>query len=182
MPRKVRRFEELARREGGELSARLADELKQNRPSGQPTIYEEEFPTGKTRVLVIWDDFDRLSMEERTAIILRAYRDGLGQQERDRIALASGLTVPEASAAGMLPFQLIPAIRKGDSVTAEECRKAMIDDGASVLLGEDRPMLRFSTADEAEAAKQRLSEQLPRSEQVWVVTQDVGRVEQWIDN
>jgi hypothetical protein len=133
-------------------------------------------------VVVIWDEFDQLSMEDRTAVILRAYRDALGQHERDRIALASGLTVPEAASAGMLPFQVIPALRKDDRVTAEECRKAMIDDGASVLLGEDRPMLRFQTVDDAEAAKQRLGERLPHSEPVWVVTQEAGRVEQWIDN
>src|SRR5438093_3274324 len=123
MPRKRRRFEEPPRRTVGSLVERLVDELKSDRQAGQPLIEEEEFPTRKLRVNVIWDEWDRVPLEDRTATILRAYEQAEGQDYRDRIALASGLTVPEAHAAGMLPYQVIPAVRKGDPVTTDQCRK-----------------------------------------------------------
>ncbi len=176
MPRKRRGFEEPPRHTVASLVERLVDELKSDRQSGQPTI-EEEFPTGKLRVNVLWDQWERVPLEDRTATILRAYELAEGREYRDRIALASGLTVPEAHAAGMLPYQVITAVRKGDPVTVDQCRKALIDEGASVLFGPDSPQLRFSTEDEAEAARKRLAERLPNSEPVWVVTKEVGMVE-----
>jgi len=145
-------------------------------------IDEQEFPTGKIRVTVLWDEWDRLPLEDRTAVILRAYDLAEGRDYRERIALASGLTVPEAYAAGMLPFQIIPALRRGDKVTREECCQAMIEEGASTLLAPDKPQLRFATEEEAEAARQRLVQRLPNSDQVWVITQDVGKVEDWVND
>ena len=78
MPRKRRGFEELPRRTVGNLVERLVDELKSDRQSGQPLIDEEEFPTGKLRVNVVWDEWDRVPLEDRTATILRAIRAGRG--------------------------------------------------------------------------------------------------------
>ena len=182
MPRKRRGFEEPPRRTVGNLVGRLVDELKSDRQSGQPMIDEEEFPTKKLRVNVIWDEWDRVPLEDRTATILRAYEQAEGRDYRDRIALASGLTVPEAHAAGMLPYQVIAALRKGDPVTMDQCRKALIEDGASILFGEDNPQLRFATEEEAEAARKRLAEQLANSEPVWVVTKEVGTVEDWSEH
>jgi hypothetical protein len=179
MPRKKSGVEEMPRVGSGKLAERLADELRHNRASGQPVIDEQEFRSGKIRVTVIWDEWDRLPLEDRTAVILRAYDLAEGPSYRERIALASGLTVPEAHAAGMLPFQIITALRKGDAVTPEQCRQAMIDEGASILLGADKPQLRFATEEEAEAARKRLAQRLPNSDQVWVITQEVGKVEDW---
>jgi hypothetical protein len=122
MPRKRKGFEELPRRTIGNLVERLVDELKSERSSGQPLIEEEEFPTKKLRVNVIWDEWERVPLEDRTATIFRAYEQAEGQEYAERIALASGLTVPEAHAAGMLPYQVIAAVRKGDPVTKEQCR------------------------------------------------------------
>jgi hypothetical protein len=157
----------------------LVDELKSDRQSGQPIIEEEEFPTKKLRVNVIWDEWDHVPLEDRTATILRAYEQAEGWEYRDRIALASGLTVPEAHAAGMLPYQVIATVRKGDSVTTEQCRKALIEEGASILFGQDNPQLRFGSEEEAEAARQRLARRLPNSDEVWVVIKEVGTVENW---
>jgi hypothetical protein len=130
-------------------------------------------------VTVIWDEWDRLPLEDRTAAILRAYEQAEGRDYRGRIALASGLTVPEAHAAGMLPFQIIAALRKTNPVTIEQCREAMIAQGASMLLDPSRPQLRFATEEEAKACRKRLAEGLPGSEPIWVTTQEVGRVEDW---
>jgi hypothetical protein len=181
MPRKRRGFEEPPRRSIGGLVERLVAELKSDRQSGQPMIEEEEFPTKKLRVNVIWDEWDRIPLEDRTATILRAYEVAEGREYRDRIALASGLTMPEAHAAGMLPYQVIAAVRRGDPVTMVQCRKALIDEGASILFGNDSPQLRFSTEEEAEAARKRLAERLPSSEPVWVITKEVGTVEDWAE-
>lgn len=181
MPRKKRGFDEPARRSAGDLVEKLVDELKSNRPSGQPIIEEDEFPaTGKLRVNVIWDDWDRVPLEDRTETILRAYAEAEGREYRDRIALATGLTVPEAHAAGMLPYYVIPAVRKSDPVTWDECRVALVEEGASTLLGEDKPELRFATEEEAEAARKRLSERLPNSEPVWIIGRESGLVEDWV--
>lgn len=179
MPRKRRGFEEPPRRTIGSLVERLVDEMRSESTSGQPIIDEEEFPTKKLRVNVIWDEWDRVPLEDRTATILRAYEQAENRDYVERIALASGLTVPEAYAAGMLPYQIIAAVRKGDPVTKDQCRKALIEEGASILFGEEQPQLRFATEEEAEAARKRLAERLPKSEEVWVITKEVGTVEDW---
>ena len=179
MPRKRRGFEEPSRHTVGYLVEKLVQELKSNRQSGQPLIEEQEFPTKKLRVNVIWDEWDRVPLEDRTATILRAYELAEGQEYRDRIALASGLTGLEAHAAGMLPYQVFAALRPGDPVTMDQVRKALIEEGASTLLGEDNPQLRFATEEEAEEARQRLAVRLPNSEPVWVITKEVGTVESW---
>ena len=112
MPRKQRQFEESPPAVIGDLVAKLADELQNSREYGQPVIDEERFPTGKIRVVVIWDVWDGLPFEDRTAVILQAYERAEGREKRDAIALASGLTFPEAHAAGMLPFEVVLASRK----------------------------------------------------------------------
>jgi hypothetical protein len=181
MPRKKRVVAGLPRRPMADLAEQLADDLTSNRESGQPLIDEQEFATGKIRVTVIWDKWDRLPLEDRTAVIHRAY-DLAGESDYgERIALASGLTVPEAHAAGMLPFQIIPALRNGDRVTWEQCWQAMIDEGASTLVDPKNPQLRFATEEEAETSRRRLAQCLPDSEPVWVVTQDAGRIEDWVE-
>ena len=153
----------------------LADELKSDRTSGQPLIEEEEFTTGRVRVTVLWDRWQDLSHEDRSTTILSAYRIAEGNEFADRIGLATGLTFPEAYASGMLPFQIIAALRKDDPVTVEQCRRAMIEEGASTLQGPDRPQLRFATEEEAEASLKRLSIRLPGSEPVWQILREVGQ-------
>src|SRR5437762_9339562 len=98
MPRKRRGFEEPPRRTVGSLVGRLVDELKSDRQSGQPMIEEEEFPTKKLRVNVIWDEWDRVPLEDRTATILRAYEEAEGREYPARTALASGPVGPLAGA------------------------------------------------------------------------------------
>jgi hypothetical protein len=156
----------------GHLAEKLANELKSSRECGQPLVYEQEYATGKIRVTVIWDVWADASLEERSAVILRAYEIAEGPEYRERIALASGLTVPEAAAAGMLRFQLIAALRRGDPVTMEQARQAFLEEGASQLLNPEAPELRFATREEAEASKQRLVKRFPGTEDVWIIRQD----------
>ncbi len=155
------------------LAERLANELKSNRECSQPMIEEQDFPNGRLHVTVIGDDWDRLPLEERTVVILRAYELAEGRDYRSRIFLASGLTVPEAHAAGMLPYQIIPALRNGDPVTPEQCRQAMLDEGASSLVNPSVLQLRFATQGEAEACVRRLIQRLPGSDPVWLINRAV---------
>src|SRR5205807_1868049 len=135
MPRIIRGREQVARpTRFPALVEELADELKQGSESGQPVIDEQHFPrTGKIRATVFWDKWDGVPHEERAEINLRAYEKAEGRGVLEKIALAVGLTVPEAGEAGMLPFQVIPLLRKGDPVSVEDCYRAMIDEGASLL-------------------------------------------------
>ena len=184
MPRKRMSPQTYSSTAAGGLAERLAAELKSSRDSGQPVIYEQEFPTGKARVTVIWDAWANLPLEERTAVILRAYEVAEGREARARIALASGLTVPEAHAAGMLAYQILPALRKGDPLTIEQARQAMLDEGASALLAPEALQLRFATEEEAEAARRRLIRRFPASDDVWIINrevtaQDLSRAQDW---
>ena len=93
--------------------------------------------------------------------------------------MAVGLTFPEAYEAGMLPFQVIPLLRKGDLVSAEDCLKAMLDEGASPIFPGGKPELRFASEREAEESIERLVKRLPGSEPVWAVVREAGRIE-WV--
>jgi len=166
MPRVKMGYEEAPRRADAKLTEQLVDELNSDRKSGQPFIYEQEFSTGKIRVLVVWDAWKDLSLEKRTSTILAAIEQADGKEYRSRVTLASGLTVPEATAAGMLPFQIIIARRESDSVTFQECRNAVFAEGASPLFGPKTLQLRFPTEESAMACKARLIQQLPNSEDI----------------
>jgi hypothetical protein len=181
MSRRRTEFKERTRPTNEHLVNRLAEEIKSDGKFAQPMIEEEEFSSGLFRITVIWDEWDRLSSENRTATILRAY-EAADPPLSEKITLANGLTVPEAHAAGMLPYRIIPALRAGDPVTPEQCRKAMIDEGASILFSPDTPQLLFATFDHAEAALQRLGERLPASVPVWTILDVLDRGVDWSQN
>ncbi len=173
MPRIKTGFQDPPRKSDQRLVDRLADELQAGRDSGQPFIYEQAFSTGKLRVLVIWDEWKDLPLEQRTSIIAAAIEKSDGKDYRAKVALASGLTVLEGVAAGMLPYRIIPALRSGDGVTPEQCRQAMLAEGASQLFGPSAVHLRFPTADAADACRKRLIKNLDRSDDIWIVSQEV---------
>src|SRR5207245_1809098 len=125
------------------LAERLAKELKSTSESGQPLVYEHELRPDRPRVTVVWDEWDRLPLDERTRVILRAYERAEGLPYRNKIALATGLTVPEATSAGLMPYQITTALRKGDPVSFQECWDAMLAEGASRLFGPNILQFRF---------------------------------------
>jgi len=173
MPRIKRGLTATAKPRHPGLTAELVAELRADRAAGQPRIEEQHFPTTSAiRVSVFWDKWAGLPDEERSEVILQAYEQVEGRAYRDRIALAFGLTLPEAHESGLLPYRVLPLLRKGDPVTAEACRDAMFADGASALFGSQAPQLRFATEEEAEAGRQRLIAAVPGSDEVWVVAQD----------
>jgi hypothetical protein len=173
MPRIKMGFEDQPRKADSKLVERLVDELKANRESGQPFIYEQAFSTGRVRVLVVWDDWKDLPLEQRTKIVLSAIEQSDGKDYRAKVALANGLTVPEGVAAGMLPYQIITAHRRGDKVTLQQCWDAMLAEGASQLFGPKLLQLRFPTEDSAEACRKRLVKKLPSSDEIWIVSREI---------
>jgi hypothetical protein len=166
------------------LAEKLADELRRSKECGQPLIYEQEFRTGKASVTVVWDLWEGVPLRERTATIFRSYEIAEGDEARERVALASGWTVPEAHAAGMLPYEIIPALRRTDPVTPEQARQAFLEEGASQLLDPQAPQLRFATQEEAQACRHRLVRRFPGTDDAWIIhrevmTQDHATAEGW---
>jgi hypothetical protein len=158
------------------LIEELVCELKAERESGQPTVEEFHFPrTNRLRVTVTWDKWEPVPDDARAEVIRLAYEQAEGKEFRDRIALCVGLTVPEARESGLLPFQVEFALRPGDAVNSEQCRQALLAEGASTLTDPERPELRFASLEEAQACVRRLTARLPRSEAVWMIAHDVAR-------
>jgi len=181
MPRKVLTPRTAAPCRPSRLVEELAGELRSEQGSGQPSIEEEHLKTGAIRVVVLWDKWDSMPQEDRSAVILDAYRLVEGEDFAARIGLVNGLTFPEAHALRMLPFQIIPSLRENDPVTVDQCHRAMIAEGASTLLGPGHPQLRYATQEEAEASVKRLSSRLSGSMPVWYINQDLdhGLVMSW---
>jgi len=140
MPRVRRGLEATPKTQFPELLAELVNELRSSRDAGQPMIEEQYFPrTNAVRVTVIWNKWLPLADEERANTILQAYEQVEGKEFRDRIALAIGLTVPEAYELALLPYYVVPALRKGDKISHEQCTEAMVAHGASLLLTRRHP-------------------------------------------
>ncbi len=173
MPRKRIGVQSVLTEASGGLVEKLAAELKSPKDYGQPLIYEEEYATKKIRVMVIWDEWADASLEKRSAVILDAYEQADGKKGREKIALASGLTVPEAAAAGMLPFQVISGLRSSDGFSQEQVVEAMVRQGASSLDKRSGLQLRFATEEEALACQKRLVDELPGSEPIWIIRREV---------
>lgn len=177
MPRKIRPLKREVTPLNIDLVERLVEELKGGRLAGQPLIDEARFPeSGAIRSVVIWDRWSGLKDDERTQVILEAYERAEGSDFRAKIAIAVGLTVPEAVDAGYLPFKVVLHLRSDDPVTDAECRQAMIEEGASVVGRSIKPQLRFLTVEDAEAGRDRLIQRLPKSDKVWIITQEISEI------
>jgi len=163
--------------EFSDLLEALVHELRSKNDSGQPVIHEYHFAkTGKMKATVLWDRWEHVPFEERADLIRRAYLKVESESFVENLALLVGLTFPEAHEAGMLPYQITPLIRKVDPVTLQQCHKTMVLEGASLLFPGGKPELRFATQAEAESARTRLIRQLPGSEPVWTILEEVGLV------
>ena len=176
MPRNIFTPEPVAQPRRINLVEELAGELRCAHEVGQPIVNEEHFATGAVRVLVLWDRWEEVEEDDRATQIVEAYRLVEGQDFVDRIGLLDGMTFPEAYDQGLLPYQIIPHVRRDDPVTLDQCRLVMIEVGASTLFPDRIPRLRFATAQQAETCLPRLIERLPGSDQIWQITREVGQV------
>lgn len=137
---------------------KLVQELKSPGEGPQPLILEEEIPSTRSRhVNVIWDQFAKLSEEERADVILEAYKQAEGLAYAEEITIASGLTPQEAFALGFLPWKVDAPRKREDQSAEREYAKAVEEEMRNTVL----PMnwmheLRYARKEDAEAAVQRL--------------------------
>ncbi len=151
-----------------ELVRELQLELQSSREFGQPLILEEPFARSEDlRITVFWDKFDGIDDDERARIILAAYQRC--DAEPTKIAVALGLTFPEAADDGLLPYQIVPNWRASDPVSLERCFGAMKQLGASTLRNPTEPELRCATPEQANTCVTRLVELIPESKGIWKI-------------
>ena len=86
-----------------DLTRRLGEEWRN--PGGddpaRPNIIEEEIAGGRLRVYVIWDEWGKMSVQERSRIILDALEAAKGKAECAKVSMAWGLTKAEAEKLGL---------------------------------------------------------------------------------
>ena len=159
------------------LSEELTRELNSPKEFGQPIVDEETFPrTGLKGVTVLWERWGGLTDPERTGVILEAYEQAYGAKEKERVAFAVGLTVPEATEVGKLPYTIMPSLRRTDAISQEQVRRAVTDMGGEILENSDFPaVLRFATLADAEACRRKLIERLPDTDAIWNIAQEQQR-------
>ena len=155
------------------LVKRLAQELKSPGDETQPLILEQVIEgTGSRHVHVIWDQWQKLSEEQRSAIIEEAYNQTEGPKAAAEITLASGVTPEEALVLGLLPYKVV-STHKGHEAKPPiaQYKKVLKQEAPNTVLGLDAAELRYPRLEDAEAAKQRLEKDLPGSQ--WAIVQEV---------
>ncbi len=142
------------------LVAELARELNApaEYPLRQPLIYEEPIPQTDTRhVVVIWERWNTVPVEERASIIMDAYEQA-EPAAVPQITIAMGATVEEAIDLNLLPYEIVTTRREGDTVSQHQLHEAMKQEGAVATPYGLR--LRLPTREMAEAVHRRLQEKI----------------------
>ena len=115
-------------------------------------IFEIPLPqSDRFDLLVVWEEFKGLRSEDRTGLIMDAYKD-----QGKKIAQALGVSYDEALEQSLLPFRVVPLINR-PGIDARELRKSMLDQGA-IPLSEGKVDLRFPSLSMALKAQERLFE------------------------
>jgi hypothetical protein len=142
-----------------ELVEVLSDELASGKRV-QPAFIEEEFnATGLRNIHVIWDRWADIPYDDRMEVILRAYEKHEGPEKTENVAIAEGLTGPEALEAGLLPFIVSEGSIDRDFLAYENAKSVEME---QTILGKRE--LRYPTKEAAEEAVARLRESLPGSQ------------------
>lgn len=82
------------------LEQRLTEEFAHPSPEyAQPFINIEQ-PGNRFHLLVIWDDWEPLSQQDRSVLIMNSYRQAEGEDAASRVSVAMGLTQREADRLG----------------------------------------------------------------------------------
>jgi len=145
--------------------------LEQERHAGTPdgpVIFEIPLEqANKMDVVVIWQGWQGIRSGDRTDAILAAYKD-----QKEKVALALGVTYQEALEDQLLPYAVVPMSRE-DEVDQTKLRQAMIDEGG-IILPEGKVDLRLPTMKMAEAAYQRLGKRIPKGH--WSIVETAGPI------
>ena len=89
-----------------DLQGRLTQEFKRPSQDYVPPFINIDHPGERTHLLVVWDDWRSLSQQERSVLIMDAYRAAEGEEAASLVSVAMGLTLSEAERLG---FDLEPA-------------------------------------------------------------------------
>ncbi len=145
-----------------DLLQKLEKELAGNSSASDKVVWEVplifEIPldrldgtSDRMDVLVVWDAFQDIRSEERSALILDAYHD-----RAEKIVQALGVTRVEAGEQNLLPYE----IRQTADAGSEGAANAMVAEGG-IQIG-SRVKLYLPTRKMAEAALSRLYERVPK--------------------
>jgi hypothetical protein len=149
------------------VAEQLAKELAGEPTQGGPVIFEIPLEQqDRIDVLVVWEAWKPFSSTDRSNMILAAYK----KDPKVQIAQALGVTYSEAVEQQVLPYAVVPMIRRGE-LDEEEVKKAMLVEGGFALEN-GKVDLRFPTMPLAEQAHQRLTDALPKG--YWSIVQTVG--------
>ena len=149
-----------------EVAGQLAKELEGEQTQGGPVIFEIPLEQqNRIDMLVVWEAWKPFSSTDRSNMILAAYKDSNVQ-----IAQALGVTYSEAVEQQVLPYAVVPMIRRGE-LDEEEVKKAMLVQGGFALEN-GKVDLRFPTMPLAEQAHKRLTDAMPKG--YWSIVQTVG--------
>jgi hypothetical protein len=163
VPDTVDREDELVQ----ELSRELMSEESTDQPITQPFIIEHKMPpTQYLHVSVVWEKWRLIPAGRRGGIIMKAYEKTASDRVND-ITIAMGITTEEAVDLGLLPFAVVPTIRKNDQISEEQVVQWMKEEGA--ILTSSGLILRFPNKDLAEAAWERLIQKPKSSRKYWAV-------------
>jgi len=147
----------------------LGKELAGEQTPGGPVIFEIPFEEqDRIDVLVVWDAWGPFTPTDRSNMILEAYRS-----TKIEVAQALGVTYNEAIEQQVLPYAVVPMIRRGE-ISETDVKKAMLAEGGFALEN-DKVDLRFPTMSLAEQAHKRLADALPKG--YWSIVQTVGYIQ-----
>jgi hypothetical protein len=133
----------------------LANELRGQASAQGPAVFEEEVTgTDTFHVLVLWEQWQDIPTEERGAMILDAYERSAAEVA-PRITVTLGVTLDEALAMNLLPYQVSPMRKSSHPVSYAELEAAMRAEGAVQTPAGLR--MYFPSRKAAEDAYQRLS-------------------------
>jgi hypothetical protein len=156
------------------IRASLLELLQQERANATlngPVIFEIPLDqSDKMDVMVIWDRWEGIRSEDRSELIRDAYKE-----EKDRIALALGVTYQEALQQQLLPYAIV-SMAKREEIDVAEIRDAMLEEGA-MPVSADKAELRLPTMAMARAAHQRLWERLPKGR--WSIVETAAEIPSW---
>jgi hypothetical protein len=153
------------------LLDQLSKELGGTATPDGPAIFEIPFEQAdKIDVLVVWREWENVRSDDRTNVILDAYKD-----QREKVSQALGVTYDEAMDQQLLPYSIDAGVRFHENevkatlhVTDDDLNRHMREEGGFPL-PDGTTALRYPTLGMAEEACQRLQKKFPRG--CWYVGQ-----------
>lgn len=157
------------------LTERLSQELTGGGEGNGPVIFEIPLEgSDRYDVIVVWDEWGQQSVpgEIRSEIIASAY-ERVDSPIAKKLAIAIGATNGEAVEQNLLPYSIVPMVRKGKA-DAASIQEAMLRHGAIRVSGNTLE-LRLPTLKLAEQVHRQIVDELPNG--YWAIVQKANTAE-----